>query len=208
MAAVHDFLQVQGFTVEREVLFDETGRPGAPVRKDLLELEKHVLAWFRAYRAGSKPEELYSYLAGRFSREEVRRALDLLVKGGELAWKAGRLVSGVPRPGPLVLPCPVRLDLYGYRGTERVERWGVECKGSRETREGKRRGAEIACGIGQAHLYSRVCDRAFLAIPSEWPRLYEEESQKSHFRLALLMVAKDLGFSVLVVADDGRVRQL
>lgn len=196
--AVEKWLEGQGFTVEKEFLIDESGRPGPLKRPDLAEPEKHVMAWARAHaRGGVTPVDLEKGLSDLVPRDRLRESVDHLVKLGEVEVRRGRLHPGpFPRSGSFVLPCPVRPDLYGLRGKDRIERWTVECKGSR---------GDIAHGIGQAHLYGKVSERAHLALPSDWPPIYDGKAKAEPWAV-LRQVALSLNFGLLQVDAKGTVR--
>lgn len=198
VGAVRRWLERQEFTVRDEFLLDETGRPATKHRPNQPEAQKRVLGWLRAYPSGVSMVELTKGLSDVVSSEAVREAVQRLAEGEEVFERAGRVVLGVPPSGSLVVPCPLRPDLWGFRGSERIERWSVECKGSR---------ADIAHGLGQAHLYSRVTDRSFLAVPADWPLLYPAD-QKRSFWTILSRVANDLGFHMLRVEEDGGVLEV
>jgi len=197
--AVKKWLENQGFNVSEEFLIDESGRPGLLRRPDLAEPEKHVMSWARAHaRGGVTLADLEKGLSDLVSRDRLREAVDHLVKLGEVEVRQGRLHPGpFPRGGSFVIPCPVRPDLYGVRGKDRTERWAIETKGTR---------GDIPHGIGQAHLYAKVSERAYLALPAEWPPIYEGK-QKEEPWAVLRQIARGLNFSLLRVDADGAVHQ-
>lgn len=195
--AVSKWLSGQGFTVREEFLLDETGRPAVPRRPDLPEAEKYVLGWVRAYRAGVTQDELVKGLSGQVAPDVVQDTVERLVEGGELERRGTRLLMGLgPRSGAFILPSQVRPDLFGFRGGDRIERWSVECKGSR---------GNVAHGIGQTYLYAKATDRAFLAIPSDWPPIYPTPKRKEPSWAALRRAAQELGFNLLRVGPNGTV---
>ena len=130
--AVTKWLEREGFRVYSEFLIDESGRPAAHRRPDLAEAEKHVFAWVDAHPKGIALVDLGEGLKDLLPRERVREVVDHLVKLWEVSVRQGLLYPGpVLHSGSFVNPCPVRPDLYGIRGKDRIERWAVECKGSR-----------------------------------------------------------------------------
>jgi hypothetical protein len=193
---VRRWLEGQGFRVETEYLIDELGRPAAQHYPDRSEAEKHVLAWVRAYPRGVSMEDLKQGLADKVPGKELQGAVARLVETSEVEKRQARLFMGlITSSGVPVLPCPIRPDLYAFRGKTQVERWTVECKGTT---------GDIAHGIGQAYLYSKVSNRAFLAIPSDWPKLYAQ-GQKEHVWGVLRRLAGEQGFGLLRVGADGSV---
>ncbi len=194
--AVGTWLQGQGFRVKSDCLIDETGRLAEKARRAWGEAEKYVLGWVRAYPNGVTLEDVIRGLSGTVESATIRAAAERLLASREIRRRGGLLHPGsVARGGGYVLPCPVRPDLYAVRGENRVERWSVECKPSR---------MDLTHGIGQAHLYAKVSDRSFLALPDDWPTLYPAEAKRDSWA-ALNRTAHELGFRVLRVDPEGSV---
>ncbi len=197
--AVKGWLEGQGFRVYEELPIDESGRPGPAKRPDLSDPEKHVASWARAHAVnGVSLIELEKGLADLVPREKLREAVAHLVNLGEVEVRQGRVHLGpFPHGGSFVIPSQIRPDLVGLRGRDTVVKWSVECKGSR---------GNIAHGLGQAFFASKVNDKSFLAIPTDWPKIYDGP-QKAEAWSVLRRLAHDLGFHLLGVQEDGKVRE-